>query len=198
MVQVHIYMCLAHISTSLNAVQLSGMKVLFDTAHIALSELYIDDCPTCDGAGMMTCPFCKGSKTLRSKPMRLVRNNKGTAMMLHAADALNECWHCGPPSKLDFKMESEDVNDEMESLRIMENFSAAMAGRPMPFEWEPLAGTVPCSTCMGSKVMHRHTPNIAKVFALGDDMWTKVCIVSSILAGGNCDACPQHAIEAFG
>jgi hypothetical protein len=157
-------------------VQLSGIKVLFDTAQIALSELYVDDCPTCDGAGLMTCPFCKGSKTLRSSPMRLARNSRGTAMMMHKEDALNECWHCGPPSKLDFKMESEDVNDEMESLRIMENFSAAMAGRPMPFEWEPLAGTVPCPTCMGSKVMHRHTPNIGKVFALGDDMWTKVCM----------------------
>lgn len=125
---------------------------------------------------MMTCGYCKGSKTLRARPSRLVRNAKGQAMLLHFDSDIDECWHCGPPSKLDFNMDSDDVNDEMESLRIMENFSAALAGRQMPFEWEPLAGTVPCQTCMGSKVLHRHTPNIEKVFGLGDDMWTKVCL----------------------
>lgn len=154
--------------------QLSGLKVLFDTAQISFSELYTDNCPTCDGAGMMTCGYCKGSKTLRARPSRLVRNAKGQAMLLHFDRDVDECWHCGPPSKLDFNMDSDDVNDEMESLRIMENFSAALAGRPMPFEWAPLAGTVPCQTCMGSKKLHRHTPNIEKVFGLGDDIWTKV------------------------
>lgn len=156
------------------AMQLSGLKVLFDTAQISFSELYTDNCPACEGAGMMTCGYCKGSKTLRARPSRLVRNAKGQAMLLHFDNDVHECWHCGPPSKLDFNMDSDDVNDEMESLRIMENFSAALAGRQMPFEWEPLAGTVPCQTCMGSKVLHRHTPNIEKVFGLGDDMWTKV------------------------
>lgn len=216
------------------AAQLSGIKVVADTILLAATDLYRDKCPRCRGAGTTTCQLCKGSKTLRARPARLVQTASGANMLLHLPDALHECWYCGPYCKvshtltrllhrsvlerpccggpssargrrctheefcgeasciapssaartleprtprsrvqLDFDLNCQDINDQVDSIRIMENLSSAMSGRPTPFSFGPTAGTVPCTMCMGSRHMGRFTPNLGKVFGLEDDYWTQ-------------------------
>jgi hypothetical protein len=77
-------------------------------------------------------------------------------------------------TQVDFNLDSEDINESVDTLRIINNMSAAMSGRTLPFQYPPSAGMVPCSLCMGGRTMQRFTPNIAKVFGLADDMWTEV------------------------
>ncbi|CAD7696100.1 unnamed protein product [Ostreobium quekettii] len=48
----------------------------------------------------------------------------------------------------------------------MANLKAAMANKRRPHPHRHAAGTVPCPTCFGQAVIHRHTPDILKVFEL--------------------------------
>lgn len=47
------------------------------------------------------------------------------------------------------------------------------ARRPRPNEPQVLAGTIPCPECMGHPVVHRHTPNLLRLFNLDDPLFFK-------------------------
>lgn len=51
--------------------------------------------------------------------------------------------------------------------------AACCARRPRPNEPQVLAGTVPCPECMGHPVVHRHTPNLLRLFNLDDPLFFK-------------------------
>jgi hypothetical protein len=178
---------------------LTGIKVFIDTGTQALKELFIDRCPQCFGTGRMTCRRCKGSKTLRSWPERLVIDSYGEPLLLHKADDVNNCWECGELSPIDFDLATEDVNDDMLSLRIMQNFRAAQAGSLLPYDFNPSAGCVLCSLCRGSRTVRRFTPNWGKLFGFEPDIWTKVrAATENMLRAPQGTDCTQHGWDVVG
>lgn len=157
------------------AVQLTGLKIAYDTAIVGVMDLFEDECPKCHAAGIVTCPRCKGSKSLRSRPTRIVRNGKGRKMLLHHAHEITECWQCGPVVVNDFNLMNADMDEDRAAVKFIDNWSAAAAGTRMPNLFAPTAGTVLCPGCHGGRWIGRNDPNLDRFTVIGmPDLWYRV------------------------
>ena len=129
-------------------------------------EFYVSVCARCRGTGMLTCPHCHGTKTLRRKPGFL--RTRDLAIVDNPKECY-QCFYCGPPTTFDFDPMAPD--DEPTALKIAENLKAAVANIwPRPFNLTIHAGTVACTECNGSAKVRRLTPDIAKAFGL-EEPW---------------------------
>lgn len=143
---------------SLTAMQFTGVKVVIDLVSEKMSYWFVEPCVKCNGAGIIVCPKCKGSKTLRSRPARIVvggpwMKSGPRKMLLQHAHEVCRCWKCGRDTPADFNMCGLDNNDDRVMRRLTANFFAAQIGKPMPHLFEPTAGTVVCNTCWGKRFL---------------------------------------------
>jgi hypothetical protein len=58
-----------------------------------------------------------------------------------------------------------------ENYQIMENMKMAMGNRRVPNPFPPTAGTISCPDCRGNALVHRHTPNVARMFGMEPTFW---------------------------
>lgn len=141
------------------AIVVNQMKNIYDA-------FFINECQRCRGTGIMTCPHCHGTKTLRKRPGYLRTRDFG---IVDDPRDQYSCFYCGPPSKYDFNPFAED--DEEKAMQVQENLKMAVANIfPRPFNSGPLAGTVTCPTCQGNPKVRRLTPDFAKALNFGS-LW---------------------------
>lgn len=161
-------------SSCLPCVQIASGKIMFDVVGNTWMDLFRESCPQCNGHGTMTCPYCQGTKNLTARPMALVTNAEGKKKYVSPFEDHSECNYCGERTSFDFELDSY-TQDDLDAERITSNFSAAMGGRQvLPYKWDPTAGVVKCDLCMGSCIVHRHTPNLRHFFGLEDDFFAQV------------------------
>jgi hypothetical protein len=135
-------------------VQLAAVKVTLDTLGEGFRGSFAFTCETCNGAGIMTCPRCKGTKTLRARPARLVTQWSGKKMLLHHAHEVNDCFQCGPVLQTDFHLRGMDegINNTTMWMRLMKQYQSALANKPkLALMWPPSAGCVWCPSCHGTR-----------------------------------------------
>jgi hypothetical protein len=156
--------------------QIGSTLAFVDAFKLAWKQFFEDPCPTCFGAGTVTCDRCFGTKTLQSRPARLIVTPEySRQLIIHRAQDAHQCWQCGPNCKYDFDMTSEDINDEVDATCIRKNLQALMSGKPRPFPFEPTAGMIVCRTCYGSKMIKRTLPNYLRVAGLTSPLFPRVC-----------------------
>eukprot|EP00891_Asterochloris_glomerata_P000242 jgi/Astpho2/242/Aster-x0430 len=133
-----------------------------DTITRTWEKLFTSECAQCRGTGIMTCPYCHGTKALRKRPgvfmLRSLRAHD-------PVDSRQTCVFCGDLSVWDGAEEMDDNDNE--AMDLFENLNAAMAGKKLPHPRKPLAGTVECNACGGFPVIQRHTPDILGAFKMG-------------------------------
>eukprot|EP01025_Chloroclados_australasicus_P015427 TRINITY_DN17392_c0_g5_i1.p1 TRINITY_DN17392_c0_g5~~TRINITY_DN17392_c0_g5_i1.p1 ORF type:complete len:279 (+),score=27.60 TRINITY_DN17392_c0_g5_i1:87-839(+) len=135
-------------------------------------EIFTDECENCRGTGMVTCPYCRSTKSLRKRPAQLVRRR------LNYVDSPTDfytCHYCGPTLQSDVNVENIE-DDEQESMQIMSNFREVMANKPNRKSFGPTAGIVECPTCKGNPVIQRHSPNWTRLFDLDGPWYRKIQI----------------------
>lgn len=138
------------------AIVVNQLKNIYDA-------FFINECDRCRGTGIVTCPHCHGTKTLRRRPGYL--RTRDFDIVDDTRDSYL-CFYCGPHSRYDFNPYQED--DEQQAMQIQENLKMAVANVfPRPFDAVPTAGTVACPTCHGSPVVRRLTPDFGKALCLG-------------------------------
>jgi len=134
-------------------------------------QIYQSECSKCRGTGMITCPFCRGTATLRLTPARplalLSRFHRS------AADTYR-CFHCGDETKHDNDLNLYE-DDEAGTLQIIDNFKYAMGNKTHKVHnYAPTAGCVRCPSCRGTKVIERVTPAWDQVLATGPPWWVPI------------------------
>lgn len=139
------------------AIVLNQLKSMYET-------FFISCCARCRGTGLLTCPHCHGTKTLRRRPGYL--RTRDLTIVDSPRDSYL-CFHCGPPTVYDHNPFAPD--DEQTAMKIQENLKMAVANIwPKPFDTGALAGTVPCGACGGAPRVRRLTPDFGKAFGLGE------------------------------
>lgn len=138
------------------AIVVNQLKNIYDS-------FFVSECERCRGTGIVTCPHCHGTKTLRQRPGYLRTRDFG--IVDDSRDSYL-CFYCGPSTKFDTNPFAED--DEQRAMEIQENLKFAVANIfPRPFDAVPTAGTVSCPSCLGSPKVHRITPDFAKALDMG-------------------------------
>ncbi|PSC76683.1 molecular chaperone [Micractinium conductrix] len=138
------------------AIVVNQLKNIYDA-------FYVSDCERCRGTGIVTCPHCHGTKTLRRRPGFLRTRDYG--IVDDPRDSYL-CFYCGPPSKYDFNPFADD--DDQRAMQVQENMRLAVANVfPRLFDSLVTAGTVSCPTCHGNPKVRRLTPDFGKAFDLG-------------------------------
>ncbi|KAI3438717.1 hypothetical protein D9Q98_001137 [Chlorella vulgaris] len=138
------------------AIVVNQLKNIYDA-------FFINECDRCRGTGLVTCPHCHGTKSLRKRPGYL--RTRDFNIVDDPRDSY-PCFYCGPNSPYDFNPFLPD--DEQKAMQVQENLKMAVANVfPRPFDSRPTAGTVACPLCLGSPCVHRLTPDFAKALNMG-------------------------------
>lgn len=109
---------------------------------------------------------CHGSATLRKRPATLQRIHELNLRDYRPRNlpcSTYRCIFCGDRGNADEK-DPDPEEEESIALAVQDNLRAAMANKPRPVVWEPLAGTILCPTCKGCVEVDRHTPVWEKMF----------------------------------
>lgn len=138
------------------AIVVNQLKNIYDS-------FFLSECDRCRGTGLMTCPHCHGTKTLRRRPGYLRTRDFG---IVDDTKDSYLCMYCGPPCKYDFNPFADD--EDMRAMQVQENMKLAVANVfPRPFDSVVSAGTVSCPSCQGNPRVRRLTPDYAKALGLG-------------------------------
>ena len=109
---------------------------------------------------------CHGSATLRKRPSTLQRIHEGNLRDYRPRDLPGNtyrCIFCGDGGNADEK-DPDPEEEESIAFTVQDNLRAAMANKPRPVVWEPLAGTILCPMCKGCPEIDRHTPVWGRIF----------------------------------
>lgn len=109
---------------------------------------------------------CHGSATLRKRPSTLQRIHEGNLRDYRPRDLPGNtyrCIFCGDGGNADEK-DPDPEEEESIAFTVQDNLRAAMANKPRPVVWEPLAGTILCPICKGCPEIDRHTPVWGRIF----------------------------------
>jgi len=109
---------------------------------------------------------CHGSATMRKRPASLQRIHEVNLRDYRPRNlpgSTYRCIFCGDRGNADEK-DPDPEEEESIAFTVQDNLRAAMANKPRPVVWEPLAGTILCPTCKGCPEIDRHTPVWGRIF----------------------------------
>lgn len=159
------------------SLQFTGVKVLFDTWWVGFEQKVHPECATCRGCGIMTCPRCRGSCTVRTRPARLVKRAFVPPLLVQRHEELMPCFECGTRTRLDYHRR-QSANGEMTFSLFVGQGRAASTGGPMPYLLPPTSGTILCPSCGGDRTngvrLFQHIRPEAAPFRVKPQVWLPV------------------------
>lgn len=146
----------------------ASFSIVFNSINSAWKDLTTGSCEHCMGAGIVICPRCNGSKSLRSRPAAFSYSESN---FVDDGSNHHPCIACGPNAECDFEEHVSDDEDRAWVLR--DDLVLAMNNKPRKTQVSVLAGTVKCPDCFGSPVF-RLSPNLERFLGLEEPWHHKV------------------------
>lgn len=142
----------------------ASFSIVYNSINSAWKDLTTGNCEHCMGAGIVICPRCNGTKSLRSRPAGI---SYTACDFVDDEDSHHPCITCGPNGQNDFEAEVSD--DEERSWLVRDDLVLAMNNKPRKSHVSVLAGTVKCPECYGSPIF-RLSPNLERFLGL-EEPW---------------------------